>query len=254
MSLVLVKQLTLELASLLGLVGGHLLRCFLGHLAGGLLSLSLLLGGDALLAFSLYLSEGSNLFLLRGILLLLCLQLGLGRLLELLKGRLLLLDGVESGSLSRELLFNLVTHLDLSLDALVGLVECLSLTLGQLFLRDLLLEVSLGLDLFLLRLETVDLGLLLGLFSFALLGSLALSGDAFLSLLLLSLDSLLSTHMGVLLTELFFDVLLVRELVDGLKIVARGIIVVAVCVENALVGQKIIPVSKADSLRGAFSQ
>jgi len=92
--LMLTNQLGLEVASLLGLIGGELLRGLLGHLAGGFLRGSILLGDHALLGLFLGLGKCGDLFLLGGILTFLGLQLRLGGLLKLLKGLLLILDGV----------------------------------------------------------------------------------------------------------------------------------------------------------------
>lgn len=125
---------------------------------------------------------------------------------------------------------------------------------GKLLLVDLVFEFSLSLDLLFLCFKIIDLGFLLGLFLLTLLGLNAFLTDFLLLLFLLGLDSLLCALVGMLLTDLFLDILLVGEFVDGLKIVARRIIVVAVRIEDALVGQKIIPVSKLDSLSGAFAQ
>ena len=147
-----------------------------------------------------------------------------------------------------------MTHLDLGLNALVGLFERLFLAGMKFLLVDLVLHVSLGLDLILLCFQIIDLGFLLGLLFLLLLSHFALFGDAFFLLFLLGLDSILCTLVGVLLTDLLLNILLVGEFVDGFKIVARRIIIVAHRIEDALVGQKIIPVSKLDSLSGAFAQ
>lgn len=256
MRLVLTDQLRLEDASLLGLISGELLRGLLGHLAGGFLRGSILLGDHALLGLVLGLRECGNLLFFGGILVLLGLQLRLGGLLELLEGLLLLLDGVESNRLRIELLLDLLTHLDFSLNALVGLSKCLFLTLLELLVVDALLHLRLLLDLVLLGLQGVDLSLLQALLVLTLLLSFALTFHTVILLLLLLLDCLLSTLVGVLLTNALLDLLLVGELVDGLEVGVGGIVIVALRVEDALalVREEVVPVLEAHGLRSAFSQ
>jgi len=115
------------------------------------------------------------------------------------------------------------------------------------------LERCLFLDLVLLGSESVDLSHFLGFLILTFFGSYTLFGNAFFSSLLLALDGFLSTFVGVLLTDICLNLLFMGVFVDSIEILSRRIIIVAVCVEDTLVCQKIIPVIEADSLRCAFS-
>jgi len=89
-----------------------------------------------------------------------------------------------------------------------------------------------------------------------LLLSFALTVHTVILLLLLLLDCLLSTLVGVLLTNALLDLLLVGELVDGLEVGVGGVVIVALRVEDALalVREEVVPVLEAHGLRSAFSQ
>lgn len=92
MSLVLIKELILKLASLGGLFSCHLLRGFLSHLASGLLRFCFMLSNDASLSVSRSLFQSGDLLFVRSIRISLGIKLLLGGLLELLESLLLVLD------------------------------------------------------------------------------------------------------------------------------------------------------------------
>jgi hypothetical protein len=252
-SLVLIKELILKLASLGGLFCCHLLGGFLSHLTSGLLRFSFSLSNNASLSVSCSFLESSDFLLIRSIRISLGIELLLSGLLELLKSLLLILNGVQGKSLSFELLLDLFAHFDFSSNTLIGFLKRLILTLCKLLSMNLFLELCLFIDLNLLGLESIDLSIFLGFLSLTFIGSFTLFGNAFFSSLLLTLDSFLSTFVGVLLTDLCLNLLFMGVFVDGIEIGSRRIIVVAIGVEDALVRQKIIPVIEADSFRCALS-